>query len=668
MSDSEDSYTPEVPTGSVEQKKVVIKSPEASNGSESSKTPEPEIVNDNEDNEYDPNSEQHAHVPIREINKQIDVPLFTNIVTYFLTSPLQQDPTFETLSPTDKSTVLLQAYNNAHSTSITGNQVNLNFAATTSYNKNKLRPRDEPQPTVPINPYCHRPDISKSMSSLEYDQWKQFLENEDRFSKEYNCMVFPSGSRLFVGNLAVNTLKQQDVWRVFRPYGKIAAVNMKQGFGFVQFTDDSDCTEAIKGEIHVPLHNRLMELQVSKTHERHKEMKAEGLDPTKTETDRQQHQQQQHEPVKLIKPEILILLTQSPSPSFNSLLVNTFQESDIECQIKHVETDADEIDQEIVSQAAYGGKTGIVITRPEEVVDLMLFSKEELKDDSGDVASKNGAIRFDNYESISMESAIGWINEHVKKINDKLKASQPRQRDTRSNKGRGDNTNPNNRSRNYRDRDDNNRRSNHDDRERPYREGNNNSNNNRNNNRNDRHGGNRRHDRYGQQYSESEQYNQKHKPVTTTGYQSHHQLPPPPMQQGYYPPQPGYGGYQPPPPPPPQNGYYQPPPPQQQPPYYNGHQQQYYQPPLPQQGSNYNGNIYSQPPYGAQYPNQPGALPGMTSNAMPIVPATSGNNVMGGLLSQLQNGSPAPAPAQAKPQDDSTAALFETLARLKNNM
>lgn len=666
MSDSDDSYTPEVPTTAPAAppvvKKVVVQSPEPESATESSKTPEPEIVNDNEDNEYDPegmteNTNETGVVSIREINEKIDVNLFNAIVTFFLTSPLKDEPAFEALNPNDKSTVVLQAYNTAHDTSITQEQINLNFAATTSYNKNKLRPRDEPQPTVPINPYCHRRDISKPMSSEEYQQWQDFLSKEDKYSKEYNCMGFPSGSRMFVGNLAVNTLKQKDVWRVFRPYGDIAAVNMKQGFGFVQFTDDINCREAIRGEIHVPLHNRTMELQVSKTHERHKEMKEEGLDPVKADHKQQvqpqqpqQAQAQQQQPTKPIKSEILLLLTPDPSPTFNSMLVNTLQESDIDCQIKHVDTDADNIDQEIISQAAYGGKTGIVITRVDDVVDLMLFSKEEAKpEESEDTSGEKGAIRFDNYESISMESAVGWINEHVKKINAKIKASQPKQRDTRGNKGRHDNANN---KRNYRDRDDNRRQ--YDDRERPARESNRNT-----NHRNQ--GGNRRHNHY----SESEQYNQKHKPVSTPGYQGHqqHQAP---VQQGYYAPPPqGYGGY-------PPSGYY--PPPQ---PYYN-HQQGYYPPQGPY------GNIYAQPPYGAQYPNQPGGLPGMTSNAMPPPAVGNGNNVMGGLLSQLQNGppaqagapnsaapapAPAPTPAQpAKSQDDTTAALFETLARLKNNM
>lgn len=661
-SESDDNYTPEVPEVQpkaekpqqiveVEEEHQEQQSQEEKGEGEEEEEAKEEDSASSSSNPSSSDAEEKSPVQyspptfnsVAEANAVIDVALFNKIITYYLSSSLSQDPDFQQLSPEEKSQKLLKTYNEEHKTNILPHEVNLNFNATTSYNKTKLRHQDTEMPLVPMNPYCHRPDINSKMPREEYGQWQKFLQDESKYHNEYNCMVFPAGSRLFIGNLAVNTLVQKDVWRVFRPYGDIAAVNMKQGFGFVQFKDNLDCDEAIKGETNVPLHNRLMELQVSKTHSKHKEMKAEGLDPLKA-----------NKKSDVFHPDILILLTPDPDAGFNSLLVNTLQESKIQCEIKHVETDADNIDQELISQAAYGGKSGIIITREGELVDLMLFSKDSSSNKDLDGSSKNDAIRFDNYESISMESAIGWINEHTKKQQAKLKQSQPRQRDTRNS---GNSNNSHNNRNTYRDRSDTNHR--RDDRERPRREGGNQS----------RYNNYRYHnDKSSSQYSESEQYNQKREPPVVpgnTGYHSyqpppqdyhhHHQAPPP---NSYYPPPPqAYPGYTP-------QGYYQPPPPQGG---YYGQQQQYYPPPaLPPQG------MYSQPPYGVQYPSQPGALPGMTTSPGPQ-PVVPGTNAIGGVLNQLQQQPQQPqqhSQPQQKPApaDDSTTALFETLARLKNNM
>lgn len=629
------------------------------------------IVDDNEPNikqqsKYIPSLEKKI-LSAAELNQKVNVPLFTEVVTFFLQSQLPNDESFQLMSPHDKELVVLQAYNNAFGSNIGKDEINLNFAATTSYNKHNMRQKDEPQPIVPINPFCRRPDLDQRMSHSEYYDWKKYEEVEEQFSREFNCISLPAGSRLFVGNLAVNTLKTRDVWRVFHPYGKIVAVTLKQGFGFVQFTNANDCSEAIKGETHVPLHNKLMQLQISKTHETHTKMKAVGIDPEQ-ESKLKNQSKFDHKDSTIVKPNVLILITPKPSESFNSLLVNTFQDAGIDCEVNHVETEADNVDQEIISRAAYGGKTGVVITREEELVDLLLFSKGD-KDstegkESDEDESKAGAIRFDNYESISIESAVGWIQEHVKK---QRVTEKPRERESRARTNR------------ERPRDDRRRHqqgSRHDDRRYRDRDHHHHHHNNNNNNNNrdrvgrssmesSRYNDRRNRDKY--DHGRSDRYQQQHMPVQTTHYgQNFNQQPNQynnyvnPGYQGYPPqqyPNQGYPlqGY-------PQQGYQMP---------YPAAAQQQQQPPLPPQQQyppqgyqqNYQPAPFAQPPYGAQHPQQPGALPGMTTNPTAPIQDLS----MGSLLSHLKSNAPT-QPQPATKEDEKNAMLYETLARLKNNM
>lgn len=53
-------------------------------------------------------------------------------------------------------------------------------------------------------------------------------------------------SRVFVGHLNTEKCTKEEVGNLFEPYGTIIGVNLRDGYGFVQFKDESSVKEAIK--------------------------------------------------------------------------------------------------------------------------------------------------------------------------------------------------------------------------------------------------------------------------------------------------------------------------------------------------------------------------------------------------------------------------------------
>jgi RNA recognition motif-containing protein len=55
-----------------------------------------------------------------------------------------------------------------------------------------------------------------------------------------------SRRRLYVGKLSYRT-RERDIEDLFSKYGKISACDLKQGFAFVEFDDERDAEDAIRG-------------------------------------------------------------------------------------------------------------------------------------------------------------------------------------------------------------------------------------------------------------------------------------------------------------------------------------------------------------------------------------------------------------------------------------
>ncbi|KAJ3050795.1 hypothetical protein HDU99_008574, partial [Rhizoclosmatium hyalinum] len=58
----------------------------------------------------------------------------------------------------------------------------------------------------------------------------------------------PLHARLFLGNLMTDRTDRFEVAAIFANYGNIVEVLLKNGFGFVQYTDPVACSEAIRLE------------------------------------------------------------------------------------------------------------------------------------------------------------------------------------------------------------------------------------------------------------------------------------------------------------------------------------------------------------------------------------------------------------------------------------
>lgn len=95
-------------------------------------------------------------------------------------------------------------------------------------------------------------------------KYNAFLDAERSYVSEGNWTSFPSGSRLFVGNLSSEKVTKRDIFHVFHVYGDLAQISIKQAYGFVQFLRAEDCRRAMQGEQGRWVRDKRVHLEVSK--------------------------------------------------------------------------------------------------------------------------------------------------------------------------------------------------------------------------------------------------------------------------------------------------------------------------------------------------------------------------------------------------------------------
>lgn len=91
-----------------------------------------------------------------------------------------------------------------------------------------------------------------------------FLADERMYVAEGLWDRFPTGSRLFIGNLPTEKVTKRDLFYVFHKYGRLAQVSIKQAYGFVQFHDVEACHTALGREQGQEIRGRKMHLEISK--------------------------------------------------------------------------------------------------------------------------------------------------------------------------------------------------------------------------------------------------------------------------------------------------------------------------------------------------------------------------------------------------------------------
>ena len=55
-------------------------------------------------------------------------------------------------------------------------------------------------------------------------------------------------ARVFIGNLATEKVKREDLTGAFERYGEVIGCSLLRGYGFVQFLSEEDARSAVEGE------------------------------------------------------------------------------------------------------------------------------------------------------------------------------------------------------------------------------------------------------------------------------------------------------------------------------------------------------------------------------------------------------------------------------------
>lgn len=58
------------------------------------------------------------------------------------------------------------------------------------------------------------------------------------------CLYFNMSTRVYLGRLA-RDCRDRDIEKLFRGYGDIREINLKNGFGFVEFRDNRDAEDVV---------------------------------------------------------------------------------------------------------------------------------------------------------------------------------------------------------------------------------------------------------------------------------------------------------------------------------------------------------------------------------------------------------------------------------------
>lgn len=95
-------------------------------------------------------------------------------------------------------------------------------------------------------------------------KYDRFIDAERGYVSEGRWEQFPTGSRLFVGNLSSEKVTKRDIFHVFHSYGELAQVSIKQAYGFVQFLRTEDCQRALEAEQGTWIRDKRIHLEVSK--------------------------------------------------------------------------------------------------------------------------------------------------------------------------------------------------------------------------------------------------------------------------------------------------------------------------------------------------------------------------------------------------------------------
>lgn len=124
-------------------------------------------------------------------------------------------------------------------------------------------PPQQPQQPPQAGPIDIQPEDLR-LTPQEEALFERFIVNEREVVTTAHWDQFPLGSRMFIGNLPHDRLSKKDVFRLFYPYGRLAQISIKVGYGFVQFYEREDCEAAIGQQQGMIITGRKVHLEISK--------------------------------------------------------------------------------------------------------------------------------------------------------------------------------------------------------------------------------------------------------------------------------------------------------------------------------------------------------------------------------------------------------------------
>ncbi|KAJ3222393.1 hypothetical protein HK099_002337 [Clydaea vesicula] len=117
--------------------------------------------------------------------------------------------------------------------------------------------------------------ITKKPSST-----KHYGKNSSRndFNHKKSFPVYPPNSRLFIGNLNVESTSKEELQSIFSKYGTITEISLQSTFGFVQFETIESCDKAIQFEQGKKVGSSVWDLKYSKAKSRPYELRMAARD------------------------------------------------------------------------------------------------------------------------------------------------------------------------------------------------------------------------------------------------------------------------------------------------------------------------------------------------------------------------------------------------------
>ncbi|MCJ1309998.1 hypothetical protein MMC25_003659 [Agyrium rufum] len=114
----------------------------------------------------------------------------------------------------------------------------------------------------PVNPQMNRGELGgRGNAEIAFapeleNAYQDFLRKETAFVAEGQWDRFPSGSRLFIGNLPPDGASKRELFWIFHKHGELAQLSIKQAYGFAQFFEAGACKRAMQAEEGHPLRER----------------------------------------------------------------------------------------------------------------------------------------------------------------------------------------------------------------------------------------------------------------------------------------------------------------------------------------------------------------------------------------------------------------------------